>query len=97
MTRQAITGGSWFNLALATVYKESTRHDGRNFSSIATGEHEAMYLSASGTWILRSWSDWQGSAESWTQIDDGTAVEWLILNSHSIPDSLTLSAAIREV
>ena len=77
--------GRYFDLNTATQYNEGTEFDGNNMISIATGsqwEHEKLYHSASGTWILNHWSQWQGSTERDTVIDDTAAAIWLANNGH---------------
>lgn len=83
--RTMLTDGScrWFDVEKATGFREQTRWDGQNQISIATGsqwEHEKLFLTASGAWILCSWSDWQGSLESYLPIDEDAAFAWLSLN-----------------
>lgn len=87
MKRQALTDGTgrWFDLEAATSFEEATRWDGHNHVSLATGsqwEHEQLYRTKSGRWVLNTWSQWQGSTESWTEIDDGAAARWLVINEH---------------
>lgn len=85
MARIALTDepGRWFETKSAEKFDESSWHDGQNFISRATGsqwDHEALYRTASGVWILNHWSQWQGSRETYEQVDDTTAVAWLIRN-----------------
>ena len=86
--------GAWFDMGKATVYREDTRWDGSNHISCATGsqwDHELLYKTAGGRWILHRWSQWQGSNDTYVAIDNSSAAVWLILNGH---DSETLSAEI---
>ena len=81
MRRQPIDGGGWFDLESATHYEESQHHDGHNYISNATGdqwEHEALYRTRRGVYVLHAWSQWQGSVPSWTQITVEQATEWLV-------------------
>ena len=69
MKRVVITDGSgaWFDKDKAIEFDEDSWHDGRNFISRATGsqwEHQALYFTKSGVWILHNWSQYQGSRES---------------------------------
>lgn len=83
MRRQAIDGGRWFDIEAAEVFKEDTWFNGNNHISCATGsqwEHEALYRTKSGKWILNHWSNYQGSAETWEEIDDEVAAKWLVVN-----------------
>ena len=87
--RQALDEGGWFDTEKSTQYKEDRFHDGNNFISKATGgqwEHEALYKSAKGAWILNHWSQWQGSHETWTLIGDEAAAQWLIQNGHEVSE-----------
>jgi len=85
--RVNLTDGSskWFDVDKATVYDEATYHDGRNFISQATGsqwDHEELYRTRSGMWVLHSWSQWQGSTDSYTQSSAEEAYDWLIRNDY---------------
>lgn len=98
--RQAIDNGSWFNLDKANKFKEDTKWDGRNQISVNTGSqwsHEDLYRTAKGSWVLNEYSAYQGSGESWTLIDDQSAVDWLIRNDHDIPNDLTNLESTHEV
>lgn len=81
MKRVSLTDGSgrWFDLDKAEEYKENSFHDGRNFISKATGsqwEHEAIYITAGGKFILNHWSNWQGSVETYEEISADEAARW---------------------
>jgi hypothetical protein len=95
MTRQAIYGGGWFDIDKARKFDEDTRWNGNNHISKATGSqwnHEALYVTKRGIYILNHWSQWQGSGESWTRIDAADAADWLTANGHEAPDAATASA-----
>ena len=88
MKRQAIDGGKWFDLESATKFAENTRWDGRNHISVATGDqwsHEDLYRTAGGRWVKNSYSQWQGSSETWEEINEAEAAEWLVSNGHDSP------------
>lgn len=75
----------WFNAETAELFKEATYWDGNNWISKATGSqwnHEALYLTASGAFILNTWSQWQGTCETYEKIGKKEAMEWLIANEH---------------
>lgn len=75
----------WFDPARATKYHESTTWDGSNRVSDATGshtEHEILYRTAGGRWILHRWSAWQGVAATYRYVDDAAAREWLLRCGH---------------
>ena len=100
MFRVSLTNGGWFDLDKAKEYKESFTHDGRNFISDATGtqwDHQCLYETAKGSWVLRSWSDWQGSKESFAKVSEDLASQWLISCGHEIPKSLSKFAEGAEV
>lgn len=75
----------WFDADKAIQYDEATEWDGSNRVSKATGiysEHQALYRTASGRWVLNSWSQWQGRPDIYEFIDEARAREWLLLNDH---------------
>lgn len=87
MKRQALTDGSgkWFNIDSAEVFDEDTNWNGNNHISVNTGsqwDHEKLYRTKSGRWVLCSWSQWQGSTDSWVEIDNEAAAKWLAMNDH---------------
>lgn len=96
MKRTPLTNGSgrWFDEDKAEVITEDTYHDGRNFISKATGsqwEHERLWRTAGGRWILNHWSNWQGSSESYEEVSDLFVAEWLAkqgLDSHETVEEL---------
>lgn len=81
MSKQLIDGGGWFDPKKASSWEEDTWWDGHNHVSKAVGErfgHQQLYRTAKGAWILHSWSQWQGSRESWERIEEADACAWLI-------------------
>jgi hypothetical protein len=85
--RQVLTDGTarYFNTSKATHWDESTTWNGSNHVSDATGsqwDHERLYRTKSGLWIIHAWSQWQGSTESWEETDDERAAAWLVTNGH---------------
>lgn len=73
----------WFDTqaAQACSWKESSHPGGHNFVSDVTGsqwEHEHLHRTAKGAWVLHSWSQWQGSRETYRQITPTEAAAWLI-------------------
>jgi len=88
MERIAMTdnSGQWFNLESATQFNEDSDWDGSNHISKATHsqtEHEQLYRTASGKWVLNSWSQWQGSTESYEVVSDEFAAKWLVTNGRN--------------
>jgi hypothetical protein len=75
----------WFDPGKAYVLNEHQWHDGSNPISEATGsqfEHESLYLTASGQWVLNHWSQWQGVPETFRLINQNEAVQWLLQNQY---------------
>jgi hypothetical protein len=73
----------WFDRAKAEKFEEATRWDGNNHISIATGsqyDHEILYRTAGGRWVLHSWSQWEGRPERYQFTNADEAREWLLLN-----------------
>jgi hypothetical protein len=92
MSRIVLTDGTgrFFFTSKAQKFEEDTRWDGNNHVSLATGsefDHEALYRTKKGLWVLHSWSQWQGSSDSWEEIDDADAARWLSLNNHKPIDA----------
>jgi hypothetical protein len=81
MKRIALTDGSgkWFDANKARKFEEETFWNGNNHISKATGsqtEHETMYVTASGLFVLNCWSQWQGSVDTFELVSKGTAANW---------------------
>jgi hypothetical protein len=77
---------TWFDADRATVYEEATHWDGSNTISDATGtqwDHEELYRTATGRWVLHAWSQWQGQPETYTEIPAAEATDWLLRNDHA--------------
>ena len=84
MNRQSIPGG-WIDLDTAKKFAEDRHFDGRNMISAATGsqwDHEVLYRSKGGVYVLQSWSQRQGSQDTWQRISVNEAVEWLLRNDY---------------
>ena len=84
MNRQSIPGG-WIDLDTAKKFVEDRHFDGRNMISAATGsqwEHETLYRSKGGVYVLHTWSQCQGSQDTWERISVDEAVEWLLKNDY---------------
>lgn len=83
--RVSIEGGGWFDLDAANLFPEDKEWSGTNLISSNTGtqwEHQAVYRTARGRWVLCAYSDYQQSPPTYTFIDDDTARDWLTRNSH---------------
>ena len=73
----------WFDDAKAERFEEATRWDGSNHISIATGsqwDHERLYRTVGGRWVLHRWSQWQGRPEVYRFLTDQEAQTWLLTN-----------------
>lgn len=91
-----VTLVGWFDVDKAERYAEGTRWDGQNSISLVAGgrgEHEALFRTAKGAWVLRHWSQWVGRGERWTFISDAAAREWLIQCEY---DDAAIAAATGE-
>ena len=100
MKRTALQNGGWFDADTAEKYEEADYFDGSNRISRATHsewDHENLYRPRSGRWVLNAWSQRQGSTESYREISEADAVQWLIRNEHPVPDTLQEAAAKLEV
>lgn len=87
MSRIALTDrtGRWFSTETAEYFKEDTYHDGHNWISKATGsqwEHEGLYRTAGGRFILKKWSDYRGTAATYEEINNDEAAKWFSTNGH---------------
>lgn len=85
MSRINLGNGKWFDGAKAKRWDESTTWNGNNHISDATGsqwDHEQLYRTAKGMWVLHCWSQWQGSRATYEIIDETSAIGWLIDNGH---------------
>lgn len=99
MSKIALTDGSgrWFRSSKAASWKESTHWNGNNHISDATGsqwDHEMLFRTAGGLYILHHWSQWQGSSETYEEISAEDAAAWLTRNNEFEPNDVPLKAAI---
>ena len=98
MKRIALTGSSsWFDVDAATRFNESETWNGSNNISDATRsqtEHEVLFRTASGRWVLECWSQWQGHLETFEIIDNKAAAAWLVINGHNSDIVATEIAAL---
>ena len=75
----------WFDRDAAESWDEDTYWDGNNTISRATGsqwEHETLYRTRSGRWVLETTSAYQ---DSWSEITPERAAKWLLRNDHDDP------------
>lgn len=105
MKRIALTdgNGSWFDSEKAEIFKEDTFHNGSNWISKATGsqwEHECLYRTAGGRFILNHYSNVQGTTETYFEVEKEVAAAWLVRNGYSnddIPGELSKEVAEMEI
>ena len=96
MARVAITDGdgAWFNISSAERYDEKTYWNGSNHISKATGsqlEHECLFLTKVGKFILNHWSQCQGGVETYKLISKSCETAWFVIQEFSddeIPEIL---------
>lgn len=72
-------------------WHESTRWNGNNHISVATGsqwEHETLYRSAKGRYYIEHTSQWQGSTDRAAFVSEQEAARWLLLNERDLPEDL---------
>src|SRR6476469_265050 len=72
------TLAGWFDVDKAERFGEETRWNGENQISVNSGsqwEHEALYRTAQGRWVLHWWSQWQGTLPSYRFVSDERARE----------------------
>lgn len=77
--------GRWFSPDSAKFYDEAKNYDGNNMISQATGsqtEHEALYRTNGGRFILNEWSDHQGSTASYSEVSNEAAAKWFAINDY---------------
>lgn len=83
--RIALTDGTgrWFSENTADSWNEDTYWNGSNHISKATGsqwEHERLYRTKGGRFILNHWSQFQGSTETYEEISNDEAAVWFSKN-----------------
>jgi len=87
MKRTVLTDGSerWFDRSKAEAFEESTEWNGSNHISLATGsqwEHQTLWRTAGGRWIVESTSQWQGSRDTRVEVTNEQAARWLSVNEY---------------
>lgn len=73
----------WFEMDTAEEFDERMTWNGDNNVSMVTGSqhnHQVLYRTRGGRWVLHCWSQWQGSQESYEFISDDDAKTWLLRN-----------------
>ena len=101
MNRIAIgKGGSWFDLDAASRWDEACEFDGRNMISRATGsqwDHELLFRTRQGTWIINQYSACQGSIETYEKVSEEEAARWVTGQGLEAPESLSSAVDSLEV
>src|SRR5882724_2970429 len=72
-----------FDIDKAEQINEDTYWDGHNHVSVQTNdfaEHQVLYRTSGGRWVLHGWSQWQGTQPTYRYITDDTAEAWLLRN-----------------
>lgn len=78
--------GTWFDRDRANRYEEAARWDGHNYVSEATGsqwDHETLYRTATGRYVLHRWSQRQGVGESYIELPQADGDAWLVAQDHA--------------
>lgn len=72
----------WFDADRAEAFQEQRRWDGQNMVSVNAGrwQHQILYRTAGGRWVLHEWSQWNGVEPIWEFVTDEQAREWLLRN-----------------
>lgn len=97
MQKQALDGGGWIDLDACRTWKEDKNFDGSKMMSAATGsqwDHQCLFLTAKGRWVLHSWSQWAGIGETYERIDVSGAANWLVQNDYDETDVPELAGTI---
>jgi len=59
--------------------------DGANLADVNTYDQnrgQGLYRTAQGRWVLRQWSNWEGTTDVYTYVTDGRACAWLVFNDY---------------
>lgn len=67
------------------LFQEDRYFDGSNMVSKATGspfEHEYLYRTRGGRWVLQRTSNWEGVQDTYEFISSDHARTWLLRNEH---------------
>jgi hypothetical protein len=101
LSENGVKTGKFFDSDKATQYKEDTYYNGNNHISKSTGSqwnHEALYRTASGKWVLNCYSQYQGTIETYEIISPATAARWFVKNEYEdIPKELQEETSSLEV
>ncbi|MBW7865056.1 MAG: hypothetical protein H3C30_11680 [Candidatus Hydrogenedentes bacterium] len=73
-------------------WDEGAWWDGSNNISLATRsqwEHEILYKTSKGRYVLQSWSQWESTPDSYQILTPKEAAVWLLTNEHDVPADLS--------
>lgn len=85
MAKQQTNNGNWFETDGCENWNEASYFDGHNMISVATGsqwDHETLWKTKKGSWILQRSSQYQHIPTTWDEIDESEAMCWLVNNGH---------------
>ena len=105
MKRIAINTGEgyWFDGDKADFYAEKSNFNGSNWISLATGSqwnHEGIFITKSGKFILNTYSDYQGTVDKYVLISKEDAATWFCRQSFTdeeIPDIFKAEVKLLEI
>lgn len=100
MKRRVLTDGRWFDLEKAEKFEGKTRWNGHNHVSLHTGSQwsgQNLYRTAGKRWILHEWSSYEGTTDTYEQIDDADAAQWLVRNGDEPHEACAEEFAALEV
>lgn len=83
--------GSWFNRDSAIEFGGASDWNGNNNIHRATGSQwsgEDLYYTASGNWVRRCWSAYDGTLDTYEFMDVDDAIRWLSCNDHHMCSDL---------
>ena len=87
MKRISIGDGRWFDADKAQKFHEETEWNGSNHISVVTGsqwDHEVLWRTEKGVWILESNSDYANVRTTYEIVDEERAAEWLVKNEYDL-------------
>jgi len=89
MTRITLDDGGWFDNSSCDEWDELATWDKRHacWIPVATKSvtgRETLYRTASGRWILRSWSTVRDTMSTYYRISATEAISWLKRNGHGV-------------
>ena len=84
MARIVITGeNKWFDDEKSEFFKGTSFYDGQNWIQKSTRAQfygENLFLTASKSWVLNTWSAYQGVSPTYSIISTEDAMNWFLKN-----------------